>query len=218
LSIGNVIAEIRKRWKSVLGLSVGMICHGTITYGFLAWVPTFFQRVHGWSPGQTGRAVGTVLLVGCLGMFTGGATSDRWMKKGVITAPLRVAFPAGIAVLAMFPYAFTQSNPTVTLVMSAIGLFFLAWPMGTTFAALQFIFPNQARAQVSALVLFMLNLFGNTIGPWLPGFLNDVVFQDGKAIGTSLAFMTGSAAIVLLIVFAMTLKPYEKDYVEMQNT
>ena len=217
MRLGDVLAEMRLRWKSVLGISLGMICHGITTYGFLAWAPSYFQRVHGWSPGQTGRAVGTVLLVGCVGMYVGGVLSDRWMKRGIVSAPLRVAIPAAIAGLATLPYAFLQSDPNVTLVLTAIGLFFWAWPMGTTFAAVQFIFPNQARAQVSALVLFMLNMGGNTLGPWLPGFLNDVVFHDGKALGTSLAIMITGAAVAMFATFWLTLKPYEKDYAGMHK-
>jgi MFS family permease len=216
-TLAQSIAELRKRWKSVAGISIGMICHGITTYGFLAWAPTYFNRVHGWNPGRTGQALGTVLLVGCLGMYVGGLLSDRWIRRGVYTGPLRVAFPAAIVGLLTFPYAFLQSDPNVTLILSAIGLFFWALAMATPFAAVQMIFPNQARAQVSALVLFALNLGGNSIGPWLPGFLNDVVFHDGKAIGTSLAVMIAGASIAMFIVFGLAMKPYQKDYVEMHG-
>jgi MFS family permease len=217
-TISEAIAELKKRRKSVAGISLGLICHGITSYGFLAWAPSFFQRVHGWNPAQTGQAVGSVLLVGALGMYVGGTLADRWMKRGVFTGPLKVIFPASIAGLLTFPYAFNQPDPTVTLVLSAIGLFFWAWPMGTTFAAVQFIFPNQARAQVSALVLFVLNLGGNTIGPWFPGFLNDVVFQDGKAIGKSLGLMIAVAAVCMFTIFALTLKSYERDYRNMHQS
>jgi MFS family permease len=216
-TMSQAFAEIRKRWKSVLGISLGLICHGVTAYGFLAWAPSFFQRVHGWNPGVTGRAVGTVLLVGALGMYVGGALSDRWMRKGVFTGPLRVVFPAAIAGLLTFPYAFMQSDPTVTLVLSAIGLFFWAWPMGTTLAAVQFIFPNQARALVSAVVLFVLNLGGNSLGPWFPGFLNDVVYKDPKAVGQSLGWMIAGASVLMFLIFALTMSSYKKDYQEMHG-
>ena len=87
-------------------------------------------------------------------MYVGGSLSDRWMKRGIVTAPLRVVIPCAIAVMILFPIALTQGNPWITLALSALGLFFLAWPMGTSFAAVQYIFPNQVRGQVSALLLF----------------------------------------------------------------
>jgi MFS family permease len=217
LTLGEAWQELRKRWTSICGISIGLICHGALNYGFLAWAPTFFQRVHGWTPGETGRAVGSVLLVACAGMYVGGKLADRWMKRGVFAGPLLVVFPGAIAGLLTLPYAFLQSDPTLTLVLSAIGLFFWSWPMGTTLAAVQMIIPNQARATVSALVLFVLNLGGNTLGPWLPGYLNDNVFHDPKAIGLSLAWLTGASAVLMFSIFWFALKPFRRDYQEMHG-
>src|SRR5579872_1568748 len=90
LSFGEGLAQIRMRWQSVAGISLAMVCQGMVTYGLLAWVPTFFQRVHHWSPGQSGRALAAILLTfGCGGMYVGGRMSDWWQKRGVAEGPLK---------------------------------------------------------------------------------------------------------------------------------
>jgi hypothetical protein len=62
--------------------------------------------------------------------------------------------------------------PTAAWSLALIGpaIFCLVLPMGTVGAALTVIFPNQVRAQVSALYLFILNLGGLTLGPLLPEY------------------------------------------------
>jgi O-antigen ligase len=68
------------------------------------------------------------------------------------------------------------------------------------------------RGQVSAFLLFCLNLGGLSLGPLLPGVLNDYVFHRESAIGLSLAITIGSGALLMLIAFAATLRPYSGHY------
>ena len=69
-------------------------------------------------------------------------------------------------------------SPEWSVALLAPALFFDALAMGTAAAALQHIFPNQVRGQVSALYLFLLNLGGGSLGPLLPGVFNDYLFHD----------------------------------------
>jgi len=213
LSPRATLREVGVRWSSVVGISAGMICQAICNYGFMAWAPTFFARAHHWSPGQTGRALGLIIATfGCLGMYVGGRISDGWLKKGRFDAPLRVGVPSAIGTGILFPLAFLSHNATVTLALICPALFFLALPMGTAVAALQMIFPNQVRGQVSAFYLFCLNLGGLSLGPLMPGVLNDYVFHSEAAIGKSIAITIGAGAVLMLIAFASTQRPYRKHY------
>ena len=179
LSFGEAMAQIRMRWQSVAGISLAMVCQGMVTYSLLAWVPTVFQRVHHWSVGQSGRAMAGILLTfGCLGMYLGGRLSDRWQKRGVPEGPLKVAVISAIGTFLLMPLAMMVPSPEWALVLLAPALCFDALAMGTSAAALQHIFPNQVRGQVSALYLFILNLGGGSLGPLLPGVFNDYLFHD----------------------------------------
>jgi len=216
LQIHEVVAELKMRWQSVLGISVGMVFQSMCTFAFVAWAPTFFQRIHGWSAGQSGRALGLLILVfGCLGMSAGGRLCDHWQKQGVREAPLRVAIVSGIGAGILFALAMTAKQAGWTLLLLAPGLFFLALPIGSSYAALQLIFPNQVRGQVSALFLLILSLGGPTLGALLPGLLNDYVFRNEKMIGPSLAITIGVASALTLVVFRAVYRPYRIDFERM---
>jgi MFS family permease len=213
LSARDTLRQVGMRWTSVAGICGGMICQAICNYGFMAWVPTFFARTYHWTPGQTGRALGLIIATfGCLGMYVGGRVSDRWLKKGIYDAPLRLGVPSAIGTAILFPLAFLSHSATWTIALICPALFCLALPMGTAVAALQMIFPNQVRGQVSAFYLFCLNLGGLSIGPLMPGLLDDHVFHSEAAIGTSLAITIGAGAILMLIAFASTQRPYRNHY------
>jgi MFS family permease len=213
LSLGDTLREVGARWTSVAGISAGMMCQAICNYGFMAWAPTFFARTHHWAPGQTGRALGLIIATfGCLGMYAGGRISDGWLRRGIHVAPLRVGIPSAIGTAILFPIAFLSHNAAVTLALICPALFFLALPMGTAVAALQMIFPNQVRGQISAFYLFCLNLGGLSLGPLMPGVLNDYVFHSEAAIGKSIAITIGTGAVLMLIVFASTQRPYRNHY------
>jgi MFS family permease len=91
-------------------------------------------------------------------------------------------------------------------------LCFDALAMGTSVAALQHIFPNQVRGQVSALYLFLLNLGGGSLGPLLPGVLNDYLFHDPNKLGYSLAITIAIAAVGMLVAFRSTYGAYRRHY------
>jgi MFS family permease len=209
----ETLRQVGVRWTSVAGISAGMICQAICNYGFMAWVPTFFARIHHWAPGETGRALGIIIAIfGCTGMYAGGRISDRWLKKGILDAPLRIGLPSAIGTAVFLPLAFLSHSATVSLALICPGLFFLALPMGTAAAALQMIFPNQVRGQVSAFYLFCLNLGGLSLGPLMPGVLNDYAFHSEAALGTSVAITIGAGALLMLIAFALTQRPYRTHY------
>ena len=188
-----------------------MVFQSMCTYGFTAWAPAFFQRVHHWTPGQTGRNIGLIIITfGCLGMYTGGTLADRWSKRGIRESHLRVGVISGIGVLLVFPFALTAANPYLTLALLAPGFVCLGLPMGTVYAALQLILPNQVRGQISALFLFIFNLGGLTLGPLLPALLNDYFFHSEKMIGTSLAISMGIGAVLTAVAFRIIFAPYRR--------
>ena len=217
LSFGQAVAEMRRRWTSLLGLALVTVFQSMCAYALTAWAPTFFIRVHGWTAGQSGRALAWILgTVGCLGMYLGGVLSDRWLKRGVSDAPLKVAAISAIGTGVLLPAALMMPQAGWTLALMTPGVFFLALPMGIAVAALQRIFPNQVRGQVSALLLFLLNLGGLSLGPLLPGVFNDYLFHNGKMVGDSLALTIGGAALLMLLAAVVTLRPYRGHYEGMQ--
>jgi hypothetical protein len=217
-SFREAFVQMGRRWQSMLGVSVGMIFQASCTYAITSWVPVFFLRVHGWSAGETGKALAVIMIVfACPGMYLGGRLSDYWQKRGVSDGPLRVGVISAIGILLFLAPATVVSNPRLTLVLLAMGMFMMSFPMGSSVAALQLIFPNQVRGQVAALFLFFLNLGGQTIGPLVPGWLNNHVFYDEYMLGTSLSLTIGGASVLMFVVFLATLRPYRAHHAMMER-
>jgi MFS family permease len=208
-SFKKAFVEMGSKWQSVLGISIGMIFQATCTYAINTWIPVYFPRIHGWTATETGKTLAVIMIVfACPGMYIGGILSDRWQKKGISDGPIRVALISAVGIFLFLTPATIVPDTRWTLVLLAIGMFLMSFPMGTSVAALQLIFPNQVRGQVGALFLFILNLGGLTMGPYIPGWLNDDVFHNEHMLGTSMSITMGAASILMFVVFLATLRHY----------
>ncbi len=216
LSFREGLSQLTLRWQSVVGVSVGLSMQAMCNYALQAWAPTFFIRVFAWTPRQTGWVLGTMILVtGCFGMYVGGSLCDRWQRKKISEASLKVGVAGTIGAGFFFVLAMSIQQPAWTVVVLIPALFFLAMPVGSSYAALQLIFPNQLRGQVSALLLFTINVGGLTLGPWFVGLLNDLLGE--KMVGYSLAITVGLASIASASLFRATYGPFRKHYAMMQE-
>jgi MFS family permease len=212
LGLGEVLHQVRLRWQSVVGLSLALAFQSACNFAFLAWAPTFFIRVHRWNPAQAGLALGLIVLVmGCLGLYSGGRICDRWQRRQVREAPLKVGVIATIGSGLLAPLALSLPYPAWT-----VALLVLAMPVGSSYASLQLIFPNQVRGQVSAYFLFILSLGGLTLGPLVPGLLNDYLLKNGNMMGFSLAWTIGMYALLSGLLFRVTYGPYKRHHAMMQ--
>jgi sugar phosphate permease len=213
LNTRDVLAQIGLRWQSFWGMAIGMVFQSLASYAFLSWAPTFFQRIHGWTAGEAGRALGVLVLsFGCLGMYVGGLLCDRWLRKGVAEGPLKVAVISAAGACVFLGLAMIMPDPRLSLALIGPGLFFQAMPIGTVYAAVQLIFPNQIRGQVSALFLFVLNLGGIGLGPLIPGVLNDHLFKNERMLGPSVSLTIVLASLCMLVIFPLTYTHYRRDY------
>ena len=219
VSFGQAWAQMGKRWQSLGGISLAMVFQSMANYALISWGPTYFLRVHGWTAGQSGRALAVILLVaGCGGMLTGGRLSDHWQRRGLNEAPMRVMVLGAILTVVLLPVGTLLSDARWTLAFLFAGVFALALPMGISAAALQRIFPNQVRGVVSALYLFVLNIGGLSLGPLLPGVFNDYLFHNGKMIGYSLSITMGGAAVLMVITLLAAYRHYRGHYQMMLET
>lgn len=199
-------AEVRRhmgRRKAAYALLIlGYAFSGIIWNGAIAWIPTYFIRIFGWTASEISLPYGLITMVsGTSGIILGGWIATRLRARGIVDANLLigllaicVAMPTGIA-------ASLVGSAEVALALFAIFLFGCAMPWGSAVAALQEITPNQMRGQVSAIYLFCLSLFGMGFGPTIVASFTDHVFASDAALGLSIAStiaITGPLAALLL--------------------
>jgi len=218
MSMGEAVRQIRLRWQSFLGLSLGMIFQSMVTFAFTAWGPEYFKRVHGWNAGRTGLTLGIVILVaGCVGMYLGGTLADHWRRRGQADAGLKVLLLSAAGVGVCFIAAFSVNDPFWSVVFIAPALAFEGMPIGSAYASVQIIFPNQARGVATSLFMFIFNLGGQTLGPLVPGLLNDYWFHSGQKLGVSLAITMAIDSIAMLLIFSLMRGVYRRHHDELER-
>lgn len=156
-----------------LALSAGL--YGITCYGLVAWAPTFIVRIHGLGYAETGFKVGLAIgLAGACGTLATGVLSDRLARRdrrwllwiSVAAAVLQIPFHALFAL---------SSDPRVAILALVPINFLNVIYAPPTYALTQSLAPLRMRALATATLLFVLNLIGMGVGPFLVGHLNDVL-------------------------------------------
>lgn len=189
-------AFLAQHWVLLTTFSLAVACFSTVNNGIAGWLPTFFQRVHGWSVQQSGLVAGSfTATIGVAGALFAGRWADRMRARGRSDADLIVFLVGSVSMgLTAVIFPLMPSGAASAAVLALVN-FPAAFPFGITFAAIAIVTPPHLRAQVAALFLLVTNLIGLALGPWLVGVLTDRVFHDEKAIGLALALLAGGGQL-----------------------
>ncbi|MHA6721895.1 MFS transporter [Sphingomonas sp. RS2018] len=214
LSMRQAVAEIGSRRGAVAGIAIGLMFQAIALYAYMLWSPEMLRRVFGWSAQTTGLTMGVIVLVGgTAGMLTGGRLSDRGLRAGRRDAALGVATVSSIAGFVVFAtLLLALGSATGSVAILFVGVFLLAMPAGSCYAAAQMVLPNQVRGQAMALILLIANFGGLTLGPLLPGVLNDYVFESEDALGLSLGATLALTTLAAAFVFNAARPAYRRHH------
>lgn len=215
--VREVIAYLRANLRTVALHNLAVASLVISLYGGMAWIPTFFKRIHDFGPAEVGLKYGFIILIfGTLGVLFGSWSSDRMLAKGVRDAKIRTGMYSALGVILpsiAFPLI---DNPSYALALIAVATFFMTFAFGAAPAALQEIMPNQMRGQASAIYLCVISLIGLSIGPTAIALITDYVYGYDEAIRYALAIVPAVAMGLAAILFALCLKPY-KDSLDHLN-
>lgn len=183
-------------YVSVIG---AITLNGLFCYGANAWMPSFLQRVHGFSAREAGTFLGTsILVLGIPGTLLSGWIADRMIIKGRSNAHIVVSmfYLMGTLVCgALGPIVPIKSLSLILI--GGFGFFLFTWT-GVATALIQLATPVRMRGQVSALYLFSVSLVGLSIGPTAMGAATDYLFKSDIAVGKSIS-LVGIVAMVASI-------------------
>ena len=178
------IAETQKmRWPEIVRASLG--ARPTI-YGYIggalqlfasaaivAWIPSYLNRFYGLAPAQAAVRAALIILVGGIGMASGGFVADR-LSRGNVSNKLRVpALYAAFSCL-LFAVAFALPESSFQFALIVAGTFFVAGHMGPVAALSVELNHPGLRATALAVVTVVYNFLGLAPGPFVVGALSDV--------------------------------------------
>jgi MFS family permease len=204
VALGNVLKVPTMKWfYPALGLSVFML----VTV--LIWLPSLIMRVMKVSEATAGMLAGGIGLAAIIGAPLGGLLSDYWSKKsprGRMYVPAVASLIASVLIVIVI---LTKFSP-VGIALAVIYGIAAAMVVPAFATVSQDIVPVAHRGLSMGLVVFAQYLFGGAWGPWLIGWISDLL--GGGADGLSIAVMLSSIMGVLGgIFFLIAARTYPVD-------
>ena len=196
-------------------IGLGINCIALVGNSF--WMAPFYQRTHGWGPGDFGVYQGWALLVlAPAGLLFGGWLAGRLARRGVMDANQRVVMWASLAHVP-FGVAFALvPNPWMALALATLNTCVIGVGTGPQNAAFQAIVPNAMRAKITATFLFMFTI-GSALGPNVVSTITENVFHDPNKLRYSLALVHGILGPLAALVFWTGLRAYGEAYARTQG-
>ena len=171
--------------------------HAFVGYGLGAWIPAFFVRLHGMTPGTLGQWLSWITaLGGLIGAFAGGWIADRWARNNPRARPYVGMIGALLSIVPLFITLLVTDTQLALLFLLPYNIFTTLW-LGPTVAIIQELVPPAMRSMASAVFLFIVTIIGLGAGPQVVGILNDLI-GTRDAIRYSLL----SVAVIMNIVSA----------------
>jgi MFS family permease len=203
-SAKDVFAYMMQHRRMFLLTFIGFAGFAINNYAFTVWGPSYFMRVHGFSPQQAGLLFGLGFGVGgTVGMLVGGYWSDRQIKRGRAEAPIWVSLRIAWIQTPFFIAAYLCPYALPAAILFCIAMFAASMVGGLQGTMVQALTPNRMRGQAGAIFLMTVNLLGLGIAPTLTGLMTDYVFGGPTGIGESLAVTTilslGMTSVLLIL-------------------
>lgn len=165
-------------------LSLGAAFVAFVGYGMVAFQAPFLMRVHGVSVAEAAISYGAPLAaIAAFGTFLGGFLSEKLTPR----FPAIVAWLPAVGLLIAVPayiLAFLASSLTVAFLMWAIAAISHYAYLGAQYSVSTAIVSPRSRATTVSVMLLIISLIGNGLGPMFTGllsstFMNGIIRREG---------------------------------------
>ena len=187
-----------------------------VGYGVGAWLPESLVRAYrpeGLTIAQVAKVLGlATMFLNASGIFTAGRVADHLSAKGMRDAPIVVAL--GVAICIVLTSSVTPFMPSLSLLWVALSVAAFPFSAYTSVGsmAINQVTPNQLRAQVSAIYLFVINVLGLGVGPALIPFINDKVFHDPAKMRYSLSLVVIVGCLLAAVLLGLVRPIYREKH------
>lgn len=162
--------------RSFRHMSLACGLHAFVGYGAGTWNAPFLIRVHEVPNIELGSWLAMISAIGAIGTFAGGYLADKMFDR---TEDRRwYLWVPAISTIVMVPFqlvAYLHGGmwaviPALVLVSILGGMY-----LGPSFAMTQGLVTLRMRAVASAILLFVLNIIGMGLGPFIVGVISDLL-------------------------------------------
>lgn len=166
-----------------------------VSGALIAWLPTFFHRVYGYSTQQSAVTAAMLVLCSGVGMTFCGIVCDRYFSKN--SEPIRVAMLFCLISCGILLISFHMVASPVQIAMIAFGMFFVTGVAGPTGAFVTAMSHPSIHATALATLALANNLIGLASGPFLTGVLAD---KFGLQIALKTILLSSLVATVMYFI------------------
>lgn len=158
-------------------MSLGAALVAFVGYGLFGFQAPMMQRLHGMAPGTFQLQYGVPLaLISAVGTFMGGLLTEKLTPR----SSNAVAWIPAAGVLIAIPFyiwGFYSPPGTMQLVIWGTGALFHYTYLGAQYTIGQGVVSQRSRASAIAVLLFIIALIGNGLGPQVVGILSDMFMR-----------------------------------------
>jgi hypothetical protein len=190
---------------SVVFAYVGSGLQLFVASAFIAWMPSYFNRVYDMDPARAGSAAAVFILLGGLGMIGCSIAADR-AGQVARTRKLTYAIVYCLITFAAFTGAFLCPPGQAQLVLLGVGMFFAAGVGGAAGAVVVNCTDSAIHATALATLTLVNNLLGLAPGPIVTGLL-----ADHSSLATALQLVPFSG-LFAATAFWFARKYYDRDH------
>jgi MFS family permease len=192
---------MRGHWRYFTGLHLGFVMFQSVYIGIMGATPSFFARVHGWTPAEIGFWFGAAILVGPLASLPiHGWACDQLFRRGI--RDIHLLYQLVMLPLALLPLcaAYLMPGSMVSLVLLGVGMTLIAGSQAASTASLQLSVSGDLRGKAAS-VWILIGGLSSLIGPSSVALINQKVFANSAMIGQSLALFVCCALLLAVLLF-----------------
>lgn len=178
--IGATLRLLRDR-PSFWSMAAATALVAMVGYGNAAFQAPMMQRLHGLSPAEFALRFGMPLsLAGAIGTVAAGYLTEQLVTRSVVWVARLPAITLALAA-PFYLLAFTRSSADLDIALACwLAASFLHYGyLGAQYTIGQGVVPQSSRASAIAILLFIIALVGNGLGPQLIGLLSDAFIGIG---------------------------------------
>lgn len=202
----DVLNELLVKNRFCLPFYFAYTCLIMLFYSLTAWFPTVMMRHFTLTAGYVGQITGPVYMcAGVVGVLLAGKLVRAALPANLLRDSLKVSACA-CGLLIIFSVLASCMPFSAAIIFYAITLFCASITMALAPIPLQIAIPNRMRGRAISLLVFMTNLLGGGIGPFLVGYLSQKFHGIDNALGLGLAIVSVSAATAATLFYTLAMK------------
>ncbi|MBT5542488.1 MAG: MFS transporter [Gammaproteobacteria bacterium] len=211
VTIKDAVRYMVKNSKVYLSVFIGFSMLAIPITTIFTWYPTYLQRIHDLTIGESGKILGLILFfLSSSGVFFGGWLVDFLKRRNYQDSFFRVGLIAAITPVPFTLFVSSMSDIDATIILLCPFIFLASMPLAIGPIVLQIISPNQLRAQTGAIYMLFMNLLTAAIATSGIGFITDYIFENPLDVGQSIMIVNIVSAPVAFLALSYGLFHYNK--------